>query len=100
MITLAPSANSVPPSTVSEATVRRIQITGDPQRTTSSTPVAAISPGSACHSALVGVLGHGQEAVTDRVAGGLVARDDQEDEERRDLGVSERLAVDVRVHQG
>jgi hypothetical protein len=36
---------------VSAATVRRIQITGEPQRTTSSTPVAAILLGSACHIA-------------------------------------------------
>ena len=51
MMTLSPSCSSVPPSTVSAATVRRIQITGEPQRTTSSTPVAAIPVGSARHSA-------------------------------------------------
>ena len=36
---------------MSAPTVRRIQITGEPQRTISSTPVAAIPAGSACHSA-------------------------------------------------
>ena len=44
---------------------------------------------------LVGVLGQGQDAVGDRVAGGLVAGGQQEDEERGELGVGERLAVDV-----
>ena len=51
MMTLSPSCSSVPPRTVSAPTVRRIQITGEPQRTISSTPVAAMPAGSACHSA-------------------------------------------------
>ena len=35
---------------------------------------------------LLGVLGEGEEAVGDGVAGGLVAGDHEEDEERRQLG--------------
>ena len=37
---------------------------------------------------LLGVAGQRQHAVADRVAGGLVAGDDQQDEERGDLGAS------------
>ena len=37
--------------------------------------------------------------MADGVAGGLVAGDDQQDEERRQLGLGELLAVDVRVDQ-
>ena len=44
---------------------------------------------------LVGVLAQRQEPVGERVPGGLVARRQQEDEERRQLGLGEGLAVDV-----
>ena len=49
---------------------------------------------------LIGVLGQGQQAVADGVAGGLVAGHDEEDEEGGHLGRGERLAVDVGVDQG
>ena len=50
MMTLSPSWSSVSPSTVSRATVRRIQMTGEAHRTISSTPVAAIVAGSCTQS--------------------------------------------------
>src|SRR6202034_2447468 len=48
---------------------------------------------------LLGVGGHGQQAVADGVAGRLVARHNQQNEEGGHLGVGERLAVDVGVDQ-
>ena len=89
------------PSTVSSATVRRIQITGEPQRTISSMAVGA-TPGRVGlpQRPLVRVLGQRQQPVADGVACGLVAGHDQQDEERRHLGVGQLLAVDVRVDQG
>ncbi len=49
--------------------------------------------------ALVGIPGERQDTVADRVAGGLVARDHQQDEERRDLGRRQPLTVDLGLHQ-
>ena len=86
---------------MSSVTVRRIQMTGDAQRTISSTPVAATAAGSACQSgALVGVLGEGQQPVADGGAGRLVPGRQQEDEERGQLAVGQRLAVDVGGDEG
>ena len=51
MITRSPAAIFWSPSTVSSATVRRIQITGEAQRTISSMALGASPAGSACHSA-------------------------------------------------
>ncbi len=101
MMTLSPSCSSTSPSTVSSATVRRIQMTGEPQRTISSTPVGAM-PGRVGlpQRPLLGVLRQGQQPVADGVAGRLVARHDEQDEEGGHLGVGERLAVDVGVDQG
>jgi hypothetical protein len=62
-------------------------MTGEPQRTISSTPVAAM-PGriGLPQRPLVGVLGQGQQAVADGVAGRLVAGHHQQDEEGGHLG--------------
>ena len=48
---------------------------------------------------LLRVAGQCQHAVTDRIAGGLVAGDSQQDEERGDLGRRELFAVDVGDNQ-
>ena len=77
-----------------------MKMTGEAQRTISSTAVGATASKSAAHDgALVGVLGEGPQAVADGVARGLVAGHHQQDEERGQLGVGERLAVDVGVDQ-
>ena len=58
--------------------------TGDAQRTTSSTARAVCTAGIALPQCpLLRELGEGEQAVRDRVARGLVARADQQDEERR-----------------
>ena len=44
-------------------------------------------------------LGQQPQRVRDRVAGGLVARHHQQDEERRQFRAGELLAVHVGVHQ-
>ena len=48
---------------------------------------------------LVGVVLQRPHAVADRGAGGLVAGDDEQDEERRELGHGQPLAVDLGVHE-
>ena len=77
-------------------------MTGVAQRTISSTAVGAtavevVRP----ELALVGVVGEREHAVADRVAGRLVAGDDEQDEERAELLASGagRLAVDLGVHE-
>jgi len=50
-------------------------------------------------AALLGEVAERLHAVADRVARGLVARDDQQHEERRELLVGERLAVDLGVDE-
>ena len=78
-----------------------MKMTGEAQRTISSTAVGATVSKSAAHSgALVGVLGERPQAVADGVARRLVAGHHQQDEERRQLGVGERLAVHVGVDEG
>src|SRR3984957_16714500 len=49
---------------------------------------------------LLRVLGEQHQPVRERVAGGLVARHHQEDEEGGEFGGGELLPVDVRGHQG
>ena len=49
--------------------------------------------------ALVGVLLERPHPVADRGAGGLVAGDDEQDEERRELGDGQPLTVDLGVHE-
>ena len=48
---------------------------------------------------LIGMLGEGQQPMADGVAGGLVAGHHQQNEERRHLGIGQRLAIDVGVDQ-
>ncbi len=48
---------------------------------------------------LVGVVGKGHHALRDRVAGGLVARDGQRDDEHAELGIGEALALGVGLDQ-
>ena len=49
--------------------------------------------------ALVGVLGQGPQPLADGIAGGLVAGHEQQDEERGQLDMGERLAVDIGLDQ-
>ena len=49
--------------------------------------------------ALLGEVGQQHERVRERGTGGFVARHDQKDKERGELGVAQLLAVDVRGHQ-
>ena len=67
---------------------------------TSSTAVR-LRPSKSFHqrSALVGEAGQRQHPVADRVAGGLVSGDGQQDEERRHLGGRELLTVDLGLNQ-
>ena len=75
-------------------------MTGVAQRTISSTAVLGVRLEVAVPElALVGVLGERLHAVADGVAGGLVAGDDEQDEERAELLRREPLAVDLGGHQ-
>ena len=100
-MSLSPGCSSSPPSTVSSATVRRIQIDGGaPTHDLVDSGRRDAGGIGLPQRPLVGVLGQGQQPVADGVAGRLVARHDQEDEEGRHLGRGERFAVDVGVDQG
>ena len=75
-------------------------MTGDAHRTISSTAVFAAVEVRPPQVALVGVAGELEHAVADRVARGLVPGRRQQDEERRDLGIGEPLAVHLGLHEG
>ena len=68
-------------------------VTGVVQRSTSSTAVGSSDGSAAQPVELLRVLGQGDERAGDGVAGGLVAGDEQLDEEHAELVVGERLAV-------
>ena len=77
-----------------------MNVTGDATRTISSTAVGVTASRSSCQIApLVGVLRQQVHAVADRGAGGVVAGDREQDEERRDLVRGEHVLAEVVVHE-
>ena len=75
-------------------------MTGVTQRSISSIARRASATGRRSSSRpLVGVLEQRQHAVGDQVAGGLVARDGEQQEEDVELELGERLAVDLGLEQ-
>ena len=82
---VARRGSGCPSSSPSWVAVRRIQVTGLAQRTISSTAVRVERRVGHPAGPLLGVLGQREDAVGDRVARRLVAGDQQQDEERRDL---------------
>ena len=98
--TLSPSWICLPPSSMSAVAVRRKYITGDAQRSISSTaPVEQRQGRPSSVGALVGVLDERQHPVRDQVARRLVAGDGEQQEEQVELELGEPLAVDLGLEQ-
>ena len=89
-----------PMRTPSVVTVRRMCSTGEAYRTISSTAGAAYVSKSRCHSwRCSGKLVMCEQAVTDGVAGRLIAGADEQVEERAELLRAELLTVGVLHHE-
>ena len=83
------------------ATVRRIQMMGEPQRTISSTPVGEMPAGSACHRARwSGCSAKARSPWLMALRVVSLPAIDQQDEKGRHFGGRERLTVDVAVDEG
>ena len=70
-------------------------ITGEVQRRISSTAVGRSAASAASRARSVGVLAEGEHAAGDRIAGRLVAGEDEQVAEVEDLLIGQRFAIDA-----